>query len=201
MASTSGLLSKSLAPLVLGCPACGAKLPAPLADGSQICRACRIVFDCVVFDPPKERGVVVMPSTAGTPCAQHARNLATGSCTRCGAFMCELCKIDCDSHQVCPTCFERLQQEGALPSLRTRIVNYNNIAFTIALVGVPFMAVGLLIGPIVIFYATRGLRQNRALDEDSFQARGVIAIILGVIELGVGFCMLLVMLGAIGSHR
>jgi len=201
MAIAGGLLTTTLAPLVLGCPACGTKLPTALADGTQICAKCRTVFECAVFDPPKERGIVVMPSTAGTPCAQHARNLATGSCTRCGAFMCELCKIDCDSHQVCPTCFERLQQEGALPSLRTRIVNYNNIAFTIAVVGVPMIAFGLLIGPIAIVYSIRGIRQNRALSETSYRVRGILAIILGVIEVGVGCCVLLALMGVLGRHR
>jgi hypothetical protein len=192
MANTGSLLTRSLTPLVIGCPRCGKPIAKPYVDGSQRCGRCGRQFSATFYDPPLDRGPVVLPSSHGTPCAKHARNMAIGSCSRCGAFMCELCRIDCDGQQVCPACFERLQTEGALPSLRSKITNYNSIALTLAVLGL-IPCIGLILGPMAIWFAIRGKRQNARQGESISQATGVVAFILGVIGIisSIGFVLFL----------
>jgi len=194
MSNTGGLLTRSLKPLTLGCPRCGKPFDHLNADGLQRCGRCGQQFTATIFEPPLDRGPVVLPSTQGTACAVHERNLAVESCSRCGASMCELCRIDCDGQSVCPGCFDRLQKEGALPSLRTKITNYNSIALTCAVLGIP--GTGVVLGSLAIYFAIRGQRQNARLGEQLSRATGIIALVLGVIDLIVSVILALFLFGA-----
>ncbi|MBA3709185.1 MAG: hypothetical protein H0W83_10250 [Planctomycetes bacterium] len=144
-----------------------------------------------------------MPETgaaigSGTPCARHARNQAAASCERCGAFMCELCRIDCDGKALCSTCFERMEAEGSLPSVRRTMRNYNGMAFHLSLYGVLLFIIGWIIGPVAIWLAIKGTLQNRRNGERVSQTAGIIAMVVGTLDTVGGILFMLAMFGVFG---
>jgi hypothetical protein len=52
-----------------------------------------------------------------TVCALHAGNGAVGTCSRCGNFICAVCRTTWHESTVCPACLERAMESGeAVPS-------------------------------------------------------------------------------------
>jgi hypothetical protein len=179
------------------CPCCKADLPAaPRVDGLQRCPACREEYEADFLRPVVDPGPVIVPVAAdgsGTPCAKHARNVAEASCQRCGAFMCSLCRIDSDGQSLCPGCFERLSDEGALASSRSMYRDYGRLSTHIVLLSfliTPFMS---LSGPAAMWFGIKGLRKRRESGFRISSLRCWIGIVGGFCEMlaGIGYIMLI----------
>ena len=166
------------------CPKCDKALSEEQAqDGQHVCRTCKSAFVAVRLTPSPERQVVVTPVAAtdnSTPCAVHQRNASVATCGRCGLFMCQLCRIDSDGLVVCPVCFERLANEGALPSARKTYRDYGRLSSHLALIGLllvwPF---GFIFGPFAVWTGIKGLRTLAQPGVRISRVRCWIAIIAG----------------------
>lgn len=183
------------------CPHCGAPLLVELmAAGEQRCVACTRRFEAVPFSPPIVRVVVKSVAEAGpdgaVACAQHPANAAVANCSRCGVFMCGLCRVHIDGRELCPACFDRLAAEGALPSARSHVRNYRGLAVLMGLVGCWMYFLGLLTGPATIYFAIQAQRQRRRLQESDGRWTVIIAMTLGVMQIASGLWLLAVLLGA-----
>jgi hypothetical protein len=161
----------------VACPRCHAVLRhATLRSGEQTCPACNGLFEAVRFDPVEPR--VVVPDLAGTgpegaaPCTRHARNQAEVACSRCGQFMCSLCRIDADGKTYCPPCYERLSAEGTLVSAVTRVRNWAGWV-ALCLLGSLFSGffMAAVLGPLGIFCCVRGLKEKKLRGETDGIAR------------------------------
>ena len=178
--------------ITIKCPRCRRPIEvAHIKTSAQAdCPLCANSFEAVRFDPPER--VAAKPQMVGTtmvesqPCATHPLNAAVTSCERCGTFMCSLCRIDLDGRTLCPTCFERLSSEGALESTRTTFRDYNGMASVTALFGCLLMILGILFGPLAIYYGVKGLKQKKAMGESDGLTGLWLAIVVGVVEAGVG---------------
>jgi hypothetical protein len=174
------------------CPRCGVALDATLmVAGEQVCPACSRTFLATPFAPPPPRGprVETMAETGpagAVPCARHPGNAAVANCTRCGVFMCSLCKIDIDQQELCPACFDRLASEGVLTSTRNRIRDYRGIAVLSGLVGCLLWVLGPLTGPVTLFLAYQAFRQRRMMNESGGMAPLVFAVLLGLLQIAGG---------------
>ncbi len=174
------------------CPACGAALELlRVVSGMQACPSCNAAFEATRFQPPERSARVRQLAEAGdgTACAAHPANQAAANCERCGVFMCSLCRIDADEQALCPACFDRLSSEGALASTRTSFRDYGRQAWTVALAGLPLLALGAAIGPAAIYFGVRSLRQLREMGESTGRARALFAILAGTAETGFGVFM------------
>jgi hypothetical protein len=98
-------------------------------------------------------------------CANHAGNLAATHCERCGVFMCALCRIEADGRQLCPACFERLCDEGALRSAVATYRDYGRLAGLLALLGLLVIFVAPVAGPASIYFGRKRLGQLAAMGE------------------------------------
>ncbi len=147
------------------CPHCNRPLdPATVEDGPTRCAGCGRRFVAQRFAGVEGAGGAGALAEAGpsaaSACAAHPRNAAPGACERCGVFMCGLCRVDSDGLALCPACFNRLAREDALPSLKLRFVDYGARASSAAAIGFLFcLPLGLVAGPLAVYYAARGLRQ------------------------------------------
>ncbi|HYL06443.1 MAG TPA: hypothetical protein VE075_10410 [Thermoanaerobaculia bacterium] len=187
------------------CPHCGAPLLVELiAAGEQRCVACTRVFSAMPFSPPDVRVVVQGIAEAGpagaVPCAQHAGNAAVANCSRCGVFMCGLCRVQIDGRELCPACFDRLAAEGALPSARSRVRNYRGLALLAGLGGCWVYFLGLLTGPLTIYFAVQAQRQRRRLEESDGLLTVIAAFVLGLMQIGGGILLILVLLRDVTVH-
>jgi hypothetical protein len=166
------------------CPFCAVTLDVRvLVSGRQTCPGCRRGFEAVRFDPPApDLGIKRLAEAGpegGQACANHAGNLAPGHCTRCGIFICGLCRIEADAQVLCPACFERLVDEGALPSAVIHYRDYGRMAIVLAVLGLLVIFVGPVAGPGAIYYGVRALRQGEAMRSQESRAGIWAAMVLG----------------------
>jgi hypothetical protein len=184
------------------CPHCRRGLDlARLVAGMQHCPACGGAFEAVRFDPP-EPGAAVRPmAEAGpegaTPCGNHPGNAAEGNCQRCGVFICGLCRIDTDGISLCPACFERLSDEGALASSRVAYRDYARLASSLAALGVFLWFIAPVAGIGVAYYGLKGLKQKREAGES--QVGTWAALVLGAAEIVGGLWLLSLLVRTGGS--
>lgn len=137
-------------------------MPPLVLTEQSYCGECGLTFQAALFSPPERRALRRADLEQGqAQCARHARNAAVGTCERCGAFMCALCRVDADGKSFCASCFERLRREGGLESARTTFRSWRTLGFHLAVAGFPLMAFGVLIGPLSIVASLRGLAQDR----------------------------------------
>lgn len=188
------------------CPRCGGYLDLDLLPaGEHRCLRCGDLFLATPFKAPEVRVRVGSVAEAGpegaVPCAVHAGNAAVGNCTRCGVFMCALCRIEIDGQELCPGCFDRLTSEGVLASARTRIRDFRGMALTLGVLGLATAAIfGLISGLIVFYFVAQAFRQRRLWNETGGVASLVVAILLGVAHLATGTLFVIgLFIGASGA--
>lgn len=183
----------------LACPRCNRKLHQRIVSGESRCGECDTTFELQLFDPPQRRAVTQLRleeiADVRPVCGNHARNVATESCSRCGMFICNVCAISSDGTTFCPTCYERLSAEGALESTRTRFRDASGLALAFAIGGVMLWFLAPLFGLGAVVYGVRAIRQSRELQTGSGCAIAF-AIIVGLAEIGAGFFLLLALFGA-----
>jgi len=198
MAGVSPAAQRALGYERPACPHCRRPLDHQgLVSGWQACPVCRRAFEAVFFEPPPPDLSVPRLGEAGPvgshACANHAGNAAVTHCSRCGVFMCPLCRIEADGMALCPACFERLSDEGALPSAIATCRDYGRLAGALAVLGLlmPFLAPAA--GPGSIYYGVKRLKQLEALKEDAGRG-GVYAVFaLAALETLLGFGLIWMM--------
>jgi ribosomal protein L37AE/L43A len=167
------------------CPFCNVVLtPTQIYSGSHTCNKCGGQFEAVAFQPQSKKIRVLNVAAAGvagaSPCANHSGNAAVANCERCGNFMCNLCSIDSDAMKLCPACFDRLTQEGALSTSNNRIRNYTGIAGSTAVGGCLFWPASFILGPMTIYFAVKALRQKREMGVTEGRWHAYLAMLIGL---------------------
>ena len=183
------------------CPRCGRALdPFALPSGPTRCPSCYGEFEATRFEPPAPALRITRTDTAGpngaTACPQHPRNAAVGHCERCGILTCALCQIQADHMLLCPACFERLSDEGALASTRVSFRDHGRLSVTLALLGMVMCFVGIATGPAAIYYGIRAYQQRQAMNEAGGAWRLVFVSVLGLAQFGLGVWMIWIMVTA-----
>lgn len=163
------------------CPLCSTPIdPATIRTGLTECAYCNGAFEATPFQAVvRAHGAVAAvtetPEGVAAACANHARNAAVTSCQRCGLFICSLCDMNIGQGSYCPSCFDRVRNEGAL---QARYRDYATMATSGAVIG--FLCMSLPIGPFVIYWGAKGIKQRR------MEGRGiggvVTAIVFGALE-------------------
>jgi hypothetical protein len=176
------------------CPHCARPLdPQQLVSGQQTCAWCRRSFEAMRFDPVRPDLSVRRTAEAGPEgahaCANHKGNEAVTHCSRCGVFMCSLCRIDADAMVLCPACFDRLVAEGGLPSAVATFRDYGRQAVMLAILGL-LMIVGPIAGPASIYYANKRLEQLTAANEKGDRAGMYFVFVIGALETILGVAVL-----------
>lgn len=177
------------------CPFCNAVLtPTMVYTGSHTCNKCGGQFEAVAFQPQSKKIRVQNVAAAGvagaSPCANHPGNASVANCERCGNFMCSLCNIDSDAMKLCPACFERLTQEGALSSSNNRIRNYSGIAGSTAACGCLVWPASFILGPLAIYCAVKALQQKREMGETEGRWHAYLAMLIGLCSMAFGGFMI-----------
>lgn len=138
-------------------------------------------FDPVLPDLSVRRTAEAGPEGAHA-CANHAGNVAVTHCSRCGVFICSLCRIDADAQVLCPGCFDRLVVEGGLPSAIATYRDHGRQASVLAVLGLLVIFVGPIAGPASVYFAHKGLEQRKVQGEEGGRA-GLFAVqVVGVLE-------------------
>jgi len=149
------------------------------------------------FDPPPPDLSVKRTAEAGPEgahaCANHAGNVAATHCSRCGVFMCSLCRIEADAMVLCPGCFDRLVAEAGLPSAIATYRDYGRQATMLAILGLVVTFVGPIAGPASIYYARKRLQQMKSMSEEGGRASLYVVFVIAVLETILGIAVLFFM--------
>ncbi len=180
------------------CPRCGGVLDlGQLGSGESRCPHCGLLFLASAFPAPVVRDRVTSLAEAGpqgaAPCARHPGNAAVGNCSRCGVFLCALCRIAIDGQELCPGCFDRLNAEEALSTARTRIRDFRGLAVSLGVFGLLVSCFGLITGPLTLYLVRRAFQQRKHLQEQGGRTALVLAAMLGVLQILIGLFMILAM--------
>ena len=111
--------------------------------------------------------------------------------------MCNLCKIDADNMVLCPSCFERLSNEGALASAQTTFTNYGGIA-RLCLLGA--FCTGFFLAPVALIYAIKGIKQKREMGEWDGVSGLYITVVLAGLECLGAILVVIAIVGAIAKN-
>jgi len=108
------------------------------------------------------------PADGTSVCANHARNAATTNCVRCGLFICALCDMNVGTGSYCPSCFDRMRQEGSLAAATTKTRDYFSLARIASVAGLffTFALLGPLFGIVAISYQKKGRDQRQKNGEE-----------------------------------
>jgi ribosomal protein L37AE/L43A len=179
-----------------GCPRCGGYLDLErLSGGEMRCPSCNGRFLAASFQPPAVRERVVSTAEAGpdgaAPCAMHPGNAAVGNCTRCGVFLCALCRMPVDGQELCPGCFDRLTSEQALSTARIRVRDYRGMALSLGVFGLLVSCFGLITGPLTLFLVSLAVRQRRLWQERGGTASLVMASLFALVQIGISILFLI----------
>lgn len=166
---------------------CGATLTADwIRTGVINCPDCSKSFEATAFHPVTARLRVAEVATIGpdgaSACANHARNAAVTSCKRCGLFICALCDMNLGDGSYCPSCFDRMRTEGALPAAATRTRDYYSMARVAAIVGIffTFGFLGPLFGILALHYQSRGRKALRLRGDDPWTPGAIVVMLLAI---------------------
>jgi hypothetical protein len=180
------------------CPRCGNEIDrGAILSNPVSCPVCLREFEAVLFAPPPPNVSVPRVAEAGpegaNPCVHHPGNVAAEHCTRCGVFMCALCRIETDGRVLCPACFERLVAAGELPSLVAHYRDYGHMQLSLAILGLVLIFVGPVAGPVSIYYGAKGLAQRKAAGDDPRRNRTWALFALGALEAVAGVALIVAM--------
>ena len=173
------------------CPRCGNDIDRGAIVSSFVsCPVCLRDFEAAVFDPPASDGSVPRLAEAGpeaaNPCGHHPGNVASDHCSRCGVFMCALCRIDADNRILCPACFERLTEAGELPTLVGHYRDYGMLQVYLVVFGL-LIFLAPVTGPASVYYGLKGLEQKRAMGESRGQGLAVALFFVAAVQVLAGF--------------
>jgi len=166
----------------IACPHCDRRLDhARIEPGALLCPYCRRTFEAVRFDPvPLDTNVPRLTDfgrEGANPCGSHRGNAAEVACTRCGGFICALCRIDVDRRILCPSCFDRMKGGGELPATLAVYRDYGRMAFFASLLTfVPVL--GLVTGPAGLYWVWRARNEK-----PNVASRGSAALVWSAIVL------------------
>jgi ribosomal protein L37AE/L43A len=185
------------------CPRCDWALTADwIRSGIVRCPDCNSDFEATAFTPPVRRLKVVEVAATGpdgaSACANHARNAATTSCTRCGLFICALCDMNVGTGSYCPACFDRVRSDGSLSAATTKTRDYFSMARIAVVVGIffSFALIGPLFGGLALSYQAKGRKQRLLRGEDPWPASAIVVMILAILEISVGLILAAVLIGS-----
>ncbi len=187
----------------LFCPRCRRLMrDEQMRNGGQFCPVCEGRFEAVRFTPVEMR--LHVPEIAGVgpaataPCARHARNQADVACSRCGQFMCSLCRIDSDGQAFCPGCYERLADEGGVSGGLTKLWNWSGMAALTFVLSI-FLWWTFVLWIAGIVFCILGIREKSARNESDGVVRLYLLILLNLLGGALGIGMALAIFGVFRS--
>ncbi len=131
-------------------------------------------------------------------CKNHPQADAIGVCVGCGAGVCEQCRVTLGGRTYCQPCADRAFEErpAEAPATPREQAPGAVTSLVCALIGFMIWPLGIILGPIAIYYANQAreaIRANPALDGSGLATIGyVLGIVITVLgALGVLYIILM----------
>jgi hypothetical protein len=164
----------------LACPHCGSDLPLEvLQPEGAACPACESHLEAANF-PALFRAEQmatwepVVSDEAG--CFFHPDRVAVFTCSRCGRFLCPLCRIAWPGGDVCAACLEAARKDQHARAFASNRFHFDSMALMLATVPVITWFFSMVTAPVALGFAVFTLRRECSIAPRS-RIRFVLAIL------------------------
>lgn len=170
----------SLPATTLPCPHCGHELPFEVfqAEGAD-CPGCERHIEAVTF-PALFRTVEIRKSepvsSDEAACFFHTHRVAVFACSRCGRFLCPLCRISWPSGDVCTACLEAMRKAPGANTLASSRFHFDSAALGLSTLPILTWIFSLFTSPIALGFALYTPRRECSIVPRS-KIRFVLAIL------------------------
>jgi DNA-directed RNA polymerase subunit RPC12/RpoP len=128
------------------CGRCEAELPreAIEARDGAICPSCNAavmvrVFPAILTKPQLVSPAAIQAGEGEATCFFHPGKTAAVACSRCGRFVCQLCRVEFRGEDWCPECLSSGIQKKRIATLENHRTLYDSIALAIAILPMPLL--------------------------------------------------------------
>ena len=142
------------------CPKCKQPLPDQFMNtGIRNCTFCGKSVGLRVFPALFRKSEKLTPDNrhaeeGESSCFYHENLNASVHCDSCGRFLCDLCRVDMNGENICPSCIMAKRDSGKIGNLEKRRPLHSRTAMIAALVGLPLLL--LFVGQVVaIIYVVK----------------------------------------------
>jgi DNA-directed RNA polymerase subunit RPC12/RpoP len=189
------------------CCRCQAELPREAIETRQgaICPGCNSevivrAFPAILNKPERISPDAIQAGEGEATCFFHPGKTAAASCSRCGRFLCQLCRVEFRGDDWCPDCLSSGIKKKKIATLENHRNLYDTIALGIALLPLPFFWPLTIIGaPAAIYVAIRYWKAPLSIVRRT-RIRFVAAILIAVTQLA-AWTWLVVYLVAMAVRR
>jgi hypothetical protein len=187
---------------VLPCPRCSRELPEQVFEREgAVCAGCEAYVEAAVF-PALLRGAepaIWEPVVAGeAACFFHSDRVAAFTCSRCGRFLCPLCRIPWPDGDVCTACLEVERKEQRARTFASVRIHFDSLALAFSTLPILTWIFSLLSAPIALGFAVFTFRRECSIAPRS-KIRFVLAILFSTLTIA-GWVVLFVYLGLRNSR-
>lgn len=178
-----------MAAATFACPKCKTEFAASSEIDHQefACPSCASELDAFYFPAlfrSREVGAAAttLVDQTETSCFYHPQKQAAQVCSGCGRLICSLCSIEMGSEHLCPSCISSGRRKGKITTLEHNRTCYDRIALSLAVLGIVFYIVSIILAPITLYVAIRHWNSPGSVLGVS-RSRFVIAIVIASLQL------------------
>ncbi len=131
-------------------------------------------FPALLEPEAKVADEIVGPNGQVSTCFAHPDRAASSVCSVCGRFACSLCSVVDSGRSLCLDCFAATQEKG---NTRRRIVRWDSIAISLAVLPLLMWPLTCLTAPAAIFVALTHWKPQHY----GFQTRSLIKLIAALL--------------------
>ncbi len=138
--------------ITVACPCCGYVLAGDYG-GAMVCGTCKSRIETALFPAlfrVPESCAQEMVLTDEAACYFHAGRVAAFACSRCGRFLCPLCRIEWSGQDVCAACLEAASKWTEGDTLASSRFHFDSLALTVSTAGVLTGFLSILTAPLAL---------------------------------------------------
>lgn len=165
--------------VTLVCPSCGFVLTDEALEPTISCRRCNSRIEVSIF-PAVARAAenhahqVVVAEEAS--CYFHLDRVADFACSRCGRFLCPLCRIPWVGEDICPLCLETASTGAEGDKLASSRFHFDGLALLLSTAPLPTIFFSMFTAPVALGFALFTFRKNCSIVSRS-KVRFILAIL------------------------
>lgn len=89
---------------------------------------------------------------AKAACYNHPAKEAVAACDQCGRFLCALCELPVEGKLYCPSCMEKMDQEGHLRMFKRRETRHDSVSLALAFLPLIIWPLTIVTAPLTLLY-------------------------------------------------
>jgi DNA-directed RNA polymerase subunit RPC12/RpoP len=190
------------------CCRCNAELPreAIEARDGAICPNCNSevmvrAFPAILTKPEVVSPAAIQAGEGEATCFFHPGKTAAAPCSRCGRFLCQLCKVEFRGEDWCPECLSSGMQKKKIATLENHRTLYDSIALAMTILPWPFFwPFTIFIAPAALYVTVRYWNAPLSILRRT-KIRFVAAIVLALAQIAGWIWLVVFLVARAGARR